>query len=154
MDECRFDNWTRMLGGMIDRRTALRDMTGAGVALVTLAKADLGLAADDEVLIEGCRLSGDKCDKGSQCCSGDCKGAKKKKKKKNGKKRPKKQGECRCKGEGDGCSKDSACCRGYCDKNEGRCRCTPDNSTCSKDQDCCRGTCKSDKNGNYFCKKK
>ena len=153
MDECRFDNLTRMVAGLKDRRAALREMTGAGLALVTLAKADLGLAAEDDVLIEGCRLSGDQCDKNSQCCSNECKGAKKKKKKKNGKKSKGKKGECRCKGEGDSCSKDSGCCRGYCNKNDGRCRCIPDNTTCNKDSDCCRGTCKKDNNGNFFCKK-
>ena len=155
MDECRFDNLTRMMAGLKDRRAALRDMTGAGLALVSLAKADLGLAAEDDVLVEGCRLSGDKCDKNNQCCSGDCRGGKKKKKKKdkNGKKNKRKQGECKCRSEGSSCSKDSACCRGYCNKNDGRCRCIPDNTTCNKDSDCCRGSCKKDKNGNFFCKK-
>src|SRR5919107_216666 len=153
MDECRFDNLARMMAGLKDRRAALRDMTGAGLALVSLAKADLGLAAEDDVLVEGCRLSGDKCDKNNQCCSGDCRGGKKKKKKKNGKKSKRKQGECRCRGEGDSCSKDSACCRGFCNGNDGRCRCIPDNTTCNRDQDCCRGSCKADKNGNRFCKR-
>ena len=153
MDECRFDNLTRMMAGLKDRRAALREMTGAGVALVSLAKADLGLAAADDVLVEGCRLSGDMCDMNNQCCSGDCRGSKKKKKKKNGKKDKRKEGECRCRGEGDSCSRDSACCRGYCNKNDGRCRCIPDNTTCNRDQDCCRGSCKEDKNGNRFCKK-
>lgn len=143
------------MAGLKDRRAALRDMTGAGLALVSLARADLGLAAEDDVLVEGCRLSGEKCDKNHQCCSGDCKGSKKKKKKdKNGKKRRRKQGECKCRGEGSSCSKDAACCRGYCNKNDGRCRCVPNNSTCNKDSDCCKGSCKKDKNGNYFCKKK
>ena len=76
MDECRFDNLARMMAGLKDRRAALRDMTGAGLALVSLAKADLGLAAEDEVLIEGCRLSGEKCDRDKQCCSNDCRGSK------------------------------------------------------------------------------
>jgi hypothetical protein len=156
MDECRFDNLTRMMAGLKDRRTALRDMTGAGLALVSLAKADLGLAAEDDVLVEGCRLSGEKCDKDHQCCSNDCRGGKRKKKKKNdknGKKNRRKEGECRCRGEGDSCNKDSACCRGRCNQNDGRCRCISDNGICSRDQDCCRGSCKEDKNGNRFCKK-
>ena len=126
MDECRFDNLTRMMAGLKDRRAALRDMTGAGLALVSLARADLGLAAEDDVLIEGCRLSGEKCDKDHQCCSNDCRGAKKKKKKKNdkngNKKNRRKEGECRCKGEGDSCSKDAARSRGYSNKTDGRCR--------------------------------
>lgn len=153
MDECRFDNLTRMMAGLKDRRAALRDMTGAGLALVSLAKADLGLAAEEDVLVEGCRLSGEKCDKNQQCCSGDCRGAKKKKNKKDGKKGKRREGECRCLGEGDNCSKDSACCRGYCNPNDGRCRCIPDNSRCDRDQDCCRGSCQRDKNGIGFCKK-
>lgn len=154
MDVCRFDNLTRMMAGLKDRRAALRDMTGAGLALVSLAKADLGLAAEDDVLVEGCRLSGDKCDKNNQCCSGDCKGGKKKKKKKNGKNRKRKQGECKCRNEGSSCNKDAACCRGYCKPNEGRCRCIPDGTQCSRSQDCCRGNCKEDKNGNKFCNNK
>lgn len=154
MDECRFDNWTRLFSGERDRRSVIKDITVAGAALVALAKSELGLAADDQVLVEGCRLSGEKCDKGNQCCSGDCKGAKKKKKKKNGKgNKGRKQGECRCRGEGDSCNKDSACCRGFCNQNDGRCRCIPDNTTCNRDQDCCKGSCQSDKNGNKFCKK-
>ena len=32
MDECRFDNWTRMLGALQDRRAAVRELAGAGVA--------------------------------------------------------------------------------------------------------------------------
>ena len=62
MDDCRFDNWTRMLGALQDRRAALKEMVAAGVALVALARADLGLA-QDEALIEGCGLSGDPCSK-------------------------------------------------------------------------------------------
>lgn len=153
MDECRFDNLTRMVAGLKDRRAALREMTGAGLALVTLAKADLGLAAEGDVLVEGCRLSGEKCDKNNQCCSGDCRGGKKKKKKKNGKKSRRREGECRCRGEGDSCNKDSACCRGRCNTNENRCRCIGENQLCTKDQDCCKGTCRSDNKGNSFCKK-
>lgn len=152
MDVCRFDNLARMMAGLKDRRAALRDMTGAGLALVSLAKADLGLAAEDEVLIEGCRLSGEKCDRDKQCCSNDCRGSKRSRKK-DGKNRRRSEGECRCRGEGDSCSKDSACCRGYCSPNDARCRCIPDNTACSRDQDCCRGTCRADKNGNRFCKK-
>ena len=47
MDDCRFDNWTRKIGKLQDRRTALRDLAGAGVALAALARADLGLAQGD-----------------------------------------------------------------------------------------------------------
>ena len=72
MDECRFDNWTRMLGAIQDRRTALKDLAAAGAALLSLAKLELGLAQEGEVSIEGCRLSGDRCDRNKQCCSGKC----------------------------------------------------------------------------------
>jgi hypothetical protein len=37
MDDCRFDNWTRMLGAIQDRRLALKEAVSAGVALVSLA---------------------------------------------------------------------------------------------------------------------
>jgi hypothetical protein len=154
MDICRFDNLTRMVAGLKDRRAALREMTGAGLALATLARADLGLATEDDILVEGCRLSGEKCKKNHQCCSGDCRGRKKKKRNKDGKKRKRREGECRCRGEGDSCKKDSACCRGYCKKSENRCRCVPENGICARDQDCCRGRCRSDNKGNKYCKKK
>ena len=83
MDECRFDNWTRLLGGLQDRRAALRELVGAGAALVALARADLGFAAEDDVLIEGCRLSGEGCSRNKQCCSNKCNRHRRKKKKKN-----------------------------------------------------------------------
>ena len=44
MDDCRFDNWTRLLGALQDRRAALKEMMAAGVALTALARADLGFA--------------------------------------------------------------------------------------------------------------
>ena len=155
MDECRFDNWTRLIAGLRDRRAALKDMTGAGIALVSLARADLGLAAEDDVLIEGCRLAGDSCGKNSQCCSDYCKGHKGKKKKKKdnggGKNRNRDSGECRCLGNGKSCTKDAACCRGYCDRNDNECRCAPEGATCNNDDDCCKGTCRQDREGNFFC---
>ena len=83
MDECRFDNWTRLLGGLQDRRAALRELAGAGAALVALARADLGFAAEDDVLIEGCRLSGEGCSKNKQCCSDKCNRHRRKKKHKH-----------------------------------------------------------------------
>lgn len=157
MDECRFDNWTRMVAGLRDRRTALKELSGAGLALVSLARADLGFAAEDDVLVEGCRLSGDHCDKKNQCCSGICK-KKKQKKNKNrddgdgrNKRRNKSRGECRCLGNGKTCNKDAACCRGFCDRNDRRCRCTPEGDTCNRNQDCCKGACRQDNQGNRFC---
>jgi hypothetical protein len=162
MDDCRFDNWTRMFSGIRDRRTALRDLTAAGAALVSLAGLDLGLVSAEDVQVEGCRLSGDSCDKDKQCCSGICKGKKKKKKKKNRNnnnnnnnnnkgKRNRDSGECKCLSSGSSCNRDAACCRGFCDANDGRCRCVGQGGTCNRDQDCCDGTCRSDNQGNRFC---
>ena len=162
MDECRFDNWTRLLGGLQDRRAALREVVGAGTALMALARADLGFAAEDDVLIEGCRLSGEGCSKNKQCCSDKCNRHKHKKKHNdndnNGghhhhnKKKKKNDGECQCLDNGKFCNKDAACCRGFCDQNDSECRCVPSNDSCQKDSDCCKGNCVSDNQGNKFCK--
>jgi len=159
MDDCRFDNWTRMLGALQDRRAALKEMVAAGVALVALARADLGLA-QDEVLIEGCRLSGHSCSKKSQCCSEICNGRKRKKNRNDqgsgdGRRRHRNRdtGTCRCRGNGKSCNKDAACCAGHCDRNEGVCRCAGANETCNASTDCCgRRTCQADDQGNLFCK--
>lgn len=154
MDECRFDNWTRLIAGLRDRRAAIKEMTGAGLALVSLARADLGFAAEDDVLVEGCRLAGDACSRNSQCCSDFCKGRKRKKKKKDergGKNRRREDGECRCVNSGSTCTKDAACCRGFCNLNDNRCRCTPEGATCNNNDDCCKGTCRTDREGNAFC---
>ena len=74
MDDCRFDNWTRMLGALQDRRAALKEMAAAALALTALARADLGFAQEEDALVEGCRLSGDECSRKSQCCSNICHG--------------------------------------------------------------------------------
>lgn len=157
MDDCRFDNLTRMLGGMQDRRSSLRTLAGAGVALISLARADLGLAVDDDVLIEGCRLTGERCSKHKQCCSNKCD---RKRRKKRGHdagdknhRRNKNDGECRCSRNGKHCTKDAACCKGFCDQKDNRCRCVGANNTCNKDEDCC-GNRKCVSNGaNKVCKK-
>lgn len=161
MDDCRFDNWTRMLGKLQDRRTALKELAGAGVALAALARADLGFAQEDDVLIEGCRLSGDGCSRNKQCCSEDCAGRKRKKRRRNDRdgndnrrrRRDRDTGTCRCRGNGKTCTKDAACCEGRCDPNDGRCRCVGANGTCNLDSDCCgRRVCQADDQGNMFCK--
>jgi hypothetical protein len=160
MDECRFDNWTKMFGGILDRRTALKQVAGAGVALMALARVELGLAQDEEVGIEGCRLSGESCDRHKQCCSNKCKGRKRRRRRRNEddrrrrRRREDRSGTCRCLGNGANCNKDAACCRGRCDPNERRCRCVPPNDICTKDDDCCRGSCQADDQGNRFCKTK
>jgi hypothetical protein len=157
MDDCRFDNWTRMIGKLQDRRAALKDLAGAGVALVALARADLGFAQEKGVLIEGCRLSGDPCSRNSQCCSDICKG--RKRKQRNGKgengnrRRNRDTGTCECRGSGKNCRQDAACCEGRCDPNEGVCRCVGANGACNVDNDCCGSRiCQTDNRGNKFCK--
>ncbi len=159
MDDCRFDNWTRMLGALQDRRAALKETVAAGVALVALARADLGLAQDD-VLIEGCRLSGDPCSKKKQCCSNICKGRRRRRRRNDERdgdgrrrRRDRDTGTCGCRGSGKSCTKDAACCAGHCDPNDGVCRCAGANQTCNEDTDCCgRRICETDDQGNKFCK--
>lgn len=142
MDDCRFDNWTRMLGALQDRRTALKEVAAAGAALVALAKADLGFAQEegDDVLAEGCRRENESCSRNNQCCSEKCK---RKRRRgggggKNGKRRRNdRDGRCTCLKAGRSCRKDAACCKGRCDPNDRRCRCVPNRDICNKDDDCC-----------------
>ena len=157
MDECRFDNWTRMLGALQDRRAAVRELAAAGAALVGLARLDLGLAQEDDVSIEGCRLTGERCDRKKQCCSNKCNRKRKKKRNRNdnnnnggnNRRRDRRgSGQCGCLGAGKKCRKDAACCKGRCDVNDRRCRCIPANDICNKNDDCCgnrvctQGVCK------------
>ncbi len=142
MDECRFDNWTRMLAALQDRRAAVKELAAAGAALVSLARLDLGLAQEDEVSIEGCRLTGDRCSRKKQCCSNKCKKKRRKRNRNdrdgNNRRRNRKgDGRCQCLGNGKNCRKDAACCKGRCDPNERRCRCVPANDICNRDDDCC-----------------
>src|SRR5262249_36318768 len=133
---------------------------GAGAALASLARADLGFAAEDDVLIEGCRLSGEGCSRNKQCCSNKCNRHRHKKKHRNDTTNnghrhhhhKKNTGECQCLDTGKSCRKDAACCRGYCDKNAFECKCVPSNESCHSDNDCCRGHCVTDNQGNKFCK--
>lgn len=150
MDDCRFDNWTRMLGGLRDRRTAFKEVAGAGIALISLARADLGLAEEDDVLTEGCRLTGERCKRNNNCCSNKCKKGKKRGKNNKGEK------ECRCLKNGRKCKKDAACCKGHCDRNTRKCTCTPANDTCSSHSQCCgkRKCVRPKGGGNKVCKKK
>ena len=152
MDECRFDNWTRMLGALQGRRAAVKELAAAGAALAALAKLDLGLAQEDEVSIEGCRGGGASCGRNNQCCSKKCNRKGKRNRRKNDRKndrdkkgRRRDDGVCRCQGNGKPCRKDAACCRGRCDQNSRRCRCIPRNDLCQSNQDCCgRASCVSD----------
>lgn len=157
MDDCRFDNLTRMFGAIQDRRAAVKHLAGASAALVSLARADLGLAAEDDVLVEGCRLTGENCKRNNQCCSNNCHRKKDKKKHKKddrdkNKHHKKDRGTCQCRGNGKSCTKDAACCRGRCDQNEKRCRCIKANDICNRDEDCCnRRKCVA-AGGQKFCK--
>lgn len=128
---------------------------------MALARADLGFAAEDDVLIEGCRLSGEGCSKHKQCCSNKCNRHRRKKHKNNSdgsngrhhnRRKKKNSGECLCLDNGKSCRKDAACCRGFCDKNTFECRCVPSNDSCQTDNDCCKGKCVTDNQGNKFCK--
>jgi hypothetical protein len=161
MDDCRFDNWTRMLGLVRDRRTTLKELGGAGAALISLARADLGLAADDDVLVEGCRLTGERCKRNNNCCSEKCHRKRHKKKKHNNENggnhhrhnKRKGEGQCQCVGNGKHCTKDAACCKGHCDSSEKKCRCVPANDRCNNDQDCCsHRRCVDAGNGFKVCK--
>jgi hypothetical protein len=160
MNECRFDNWTRMLGALRDRRAAFKELTAAGVALVSLARVDLGLAQEDDVAVEGCRLTNERCKRNNNCCSGKCHRKRHKKKKHkdnndgghNNRRHNKRKGEgqCECLGNGKSCSKDAACCKGHCDSNERKCRCVPANDRCNTDNDCCSNRkCVSDGGGSF-----
>lgn len=151
MDDCRFDNLTRMLGRLRDRRTAIKDVAATSAALVSLARADLGLAAEDDVLVEGCRVTGERCKRNNNCCSDKCHRKKRKNKKKknrndggggnnNRRRRDRKgDGTCQCLKHGKNCNKDAACCKGRCDPNDRQCRCIPANDICNHDDDCCSG---------------
>ena len=149
MDDCRFDNWTRMLGALQDRRVAVKELAAAGAALVGLARLDLGLAQEDDVSIEGCGGEGRSCRRNKQCCSNKCNRKRRKKRDRNdrdknkGKKgRQRDNGVCKCLGNGASCRKDAACCRGRCEPTERRCRCVQRNDVCSRDDDCCgRASC-------------
>ena len=158
MDDCRFDNWTRMLGALQDRRAVLKEMAPAALALVALARADLGFAQED-ALIEGCRLTGDPCSKDTNCCSNICKG--RNRRRRDGRRdsdgrrrrRDRDTGTCGCRDNGRSCTKDAACCGGRCDPNDRVCRCVGANGICNEDTDCCgRRICETDTNGNKFCK--
>src|SRR5262249_21293378 len=122
MDSCRFDNWTRMFGARRSRRAAFAELAVAGGSLLTLARFDLGLAAESDVPVADCRLTNDDCTRDSQCCSQICEGLKKKNQNNNGggkhhhhNNNQKRTGTCRCLRGGQGCTKSSACCRGQCD---------------------------------------
>src|SRR3954468_978079 len=108
MDDCRFDNLTRVIAEQADRRTAVKRFTGGLAALAALARVELGFAQGGDVGIEvNCTPPGHGCKKSNQCCSLNCK----KKKKHHG---GKKKGKCKCVGAGHSCKADIGCCKGVC----------------------------------------
>jgi hypothetical protein len=160
VDDCRFDNWTRTLVDKADRRTAVKGLAGGAAALLTLARAELGLAQSADVALEAnCKGNNAKCQKNKDCCSKKCQ-----------KKRRKRQGKCVCAGAGQGCKRDQGCCSGKCngtqcvcgDKGDicrnngdccsnncsnGKCRCIRQGDRCNRNNECCSGTC----NNSGFC---
>jgi hypothetical protein len=164
MDDCRFDNWTRMLGRLQARRAALKEMAGAGAALFSLAKLDLGLvqAQDVGIAAGGCKVPGASCSRPGDCCANKCSNRSKREcSKKKGKKKKKKcknvnvDGVCGCIDKGNnGCGgRDAACCNGFCDGDT--CRCVGASGRCNVKDDCCDGRdCIDDgtNTGRKFCK--
>ena len=149
MDECRFDNLTRVFSAIRDRRAAVKELAGAGAAVLALARADLGFAQEDDVLVEGCQRNGARCSRDNQCCSNKCHRKRRKKRNRDhdgdNRKQRREDGECRCLKAGRSCRKDAACCKGRCDPNDRRCRCVPNEDICNKDDDCCdRRKCEND----------
>lgn len=131
MDDCRFDNWTRTIGGTADRRSAVKGMAAGAAALLTLAKAQLGLAQDADVTLDAtCKGNKAKCRKDQECCSKKCK-----------------KGKCKCAGEGAACKRDNGCCSGTCRNSDGRgkCECGNKGDFCNNDSDCCSNFCRDGK---------
>ncbi|MGH2618366.1 MAG: hypothetical protein ACRDJC_24310 [Thermomicrobiales bacterium] len=137
MDDCRFDNWTRTLVEKADRRTAVKGLAGGAAALLTLARAELGLAQSGDVTIEdNCKGNNAKCRKDKECCSKKCK--------KKGRKG--RDGKCECAGAGQGCKRDQGCCSGKCQGTQ--CVCGDKGDRCRNDRDCCSNVCR---DGNCRC---
>ena len=128
MDDCRFDNWTRL----VDRRTAAKGVAGgAAAALLTLTRTQLGIAQGDDVDIQAdCRVNDAKCRRDNECCSNKCQV--------KGRKR-KKRGKCVCAGQSAKCQRDRGCCSGVC--RSGKCDCGDKGDFCSNDSDCCSRRC-------------
>jgi hypothetical protein len=134
MDNCRFDNLTRIVAAQADRRTALKGFAGDLAALATLARVELGFAQEGEVGIEiKCLSNNKKCRRSSQCCSLKCSGARR------GKQGKRRRGRCKCVGRGDACRADIGCCTGVC--RNGNCACGNTNDFCTGNNDCCSNSC-------------
>jgi hypothetical protein len=134
MDNCRFDNLTRMVAARADRRTAVKAFAGGLATLATMARIELGFAQEGDVGTEiRCKSTGLQCRRDSQCCSLSCKK----------RKRTSKRGRCRCVGRGDACKADVGCCTGVC--RSGKCACGNTDDFCTGDNDCCSNSCVSGK---------
>jgi hypothetical protein len=137
MDNCRFDNWTRMVAGKSDRRTAVMGLAGGAAALLTLIRAELGIAQESDVvaLEAACRDNGARCRRDNNCCSLNCKRGRR-----GGGRR---RGRCKCAEEGNSCRADSGCCSGVC--RGGNCECGLQGDFCNGDNDCCSNRCSGQK---------
>src|SRR4051812_48219187 len=128
MDNCRFDNLTRMIAAQADRRTAVKALAGTVAAIATVARVELGFAQDEVGIEVDCKPNGERCHTDDDCCSIHCK-------KKNGKKK------CKCAGTGADCKADIGCCKGICDNGNKKCRCGNTDEFCNNDNDCCSNDC-------------
>ena len=73
MDDCRFENWMRIVAGKSDRRTAVMALAGGAPAPLTLARAERGIAQGSDVALEAdCRVNGGIFGKDNDYCSGSC----------------------------------------------------------------------------------
>ena len=142
MDDCRFDNWTRMVAGKRDRRTTVMGIAGGAAALLTLARAELGIAQESDVDLEAeCRDNGERCRRDSNCCSVNCKV--RRRRGGRGRTRRSRRGRCQCAQQGDRCKRDIGCCSGIC--RTGNCDCGLQGEFCSSDNDCCSNNCSGQK---------
>jgi hypothetical protein len=138
VDDCRFDNWTRMVAGKSDRRTAVMGLAGGAAALLTLVRAELGIAQESGVDLEAeCRDNGDRCRRDNNCCSLNCK--LRRNRRGGGRNRRSRRGKCQCSGAGERCQRDLGCCAGIC--RNGNCDCGDDGDFCGDDNDCCARRC-------------
>jgi hypothetical protein len=127
VDDCRFDNWTRALVEKTDRRSAVRGMAAGAAALLTLARAEIGLAQEADVVLEAnCKGNNGKCKKDKECCSKKCQ-----------------KGKCQCAGAKAPCKRDNGCCSGVC--RSGKCECGDKGDFCNNDSDCCSKLCRDGK---------
>jgi hypothetical protein len=128
LDDCRFDNLTRIMAGESDRRTTVRKLAAGAAALAMLARAELGLAEGADVALEAnCKGNNAKCKKDKDCCSKKCTN----------------KGKCQCAGNNAPCKRDNGCCSGTC--KSGKCECGDKGDYCKNNSDCCSKTCRDHK---------